>query len=73
MTDEQSIWMYDPSLPLAIIATAIYGLIFLVLAYQTLIKYRAWFFIVVVVGSAIEVAAYNLRIHSIQNQSEIVR
>ncbi|KAG8667372.1 hypothetical protein FPOAC2_12535 [Fusarium poae] len=71
MTDEQSIWMYDPSLPLAIIATAIYGLIFLVLAYQTLIKYRAWFFIVVVVGSAIEVAAYNLRIHSIQNQSEI--
>ncbi|OBS19600.1 hypothetical protein FPOA_11325 [Fusarium poae] len=71
MTDEQSIWMYDPSLPLAVIATVIYGIIFLVLAYQTLIKYRAWFFIVVVVGSAIEVAAYNLRIYSIQNQSEI--
>ncbi|CAG1984872.1 unnamed protein product [Fusarium graminearum] len=71
MADQQSIWMYDPSLPLSIIATIIYGINFLVLAYQTVIKYRAWFFIVVVVGSAIEVAAYNLRIHSIQNQSEI--
>ncbi|CEI40804.1 hypothetical protein FVEN_g1506 [Fusarium venenatum] len=71
MADEQSIWMYNPSLPLAIIATIIYGIIFLILAYQTLIRYRAWFFIVVVVGSAIEVAAYNLRTYSIQNPSEI--
>ncbi|RGP69352.1 hypothetical protein FSPOR_4741 [Fusarium sporotrichioides] len=71
MADQQSIWMYNPSFPLAIIVTVIYSSIFLVLAYQTLIKYRAWFLIVVVVGSAIEVAAYNLRIYSIQNQSEI--
>ncbi|GKU02658.1 rtm1 [Fusarium langsethiae] len=71
MADQQSIWMYNPSFPLAIIVTVIYSTIFLVLAYQTLIKYRAWFLIVVVVGSAIEVAAYNLRIYSIQNQSEI--
>jgi hypothetical protein len=72
MADQVSIWMYDPSFPLAVVGTVVYGIIFLILAYQTLIKYRAWFFIVVVVGSAVEVAAYSLRIHSVQNQSEIV-
>ncbi|RGP63484.1 hypothetical protein FLONG3_9871 [Fusarium longipes] len=71
MANQESIWMYSPSFPLAIVGTVVYGIIFLVLAYQTLIKYRAWFFIVVVVGSAVEVAAYNLRIHSVLNQSEI--
>lgn len=64
--------MYDPSFPLAVIGTVVYGIIFLAIAYLTLIKYRAWYFIVVVIGSAIEVAAYSLRIHSVQNQSEIV-
>ncbi|WZH42148.1 Rtm1-like protein [Fusarium acuminatum] len=71
MADQESIWMYDPSFPLAVIGTVVYGITFLVLAYLTLIKYRAWFFIVVVVGSAIEVAAYNLRVYSAKNQSEI--
>lgn len=73
MQDQESIWMYDPSFPLAVVGTVVYGIIFLAIAYLTLIKYRAWYFIVVVIGSAIEVAAYNLRIHSVQNQSEIVR
>jgi hypothetical protein len=72
MADQESIWMYDPSFPLAVIGTVVYGITFLVLAYLTLIKYRAWFFIVVVVGSAIEVAAYNLRVYSAKHQSEIV-
>jgi hypothetical protein len=72
MADQESIWMYDPSFPLAVIGAVVYGITFLVLAYLTLIKYRAWFFIVVVVGSAIEVAAYNLRVYSAKNQSEIV-
>ncbi|EWG42071.1 hypothetical protein FVEG_15388 [Fusarium verticillioides 7600] len=71
MQDQESIWMYDPSFPLAVIGTVVYGIIFLDIAYLTLIKYRAWYFIVVVIGSAIEVAAYSLRIHSVQNQSEI--
>ncbi|KAF6523822.1 hypothetical protein HZS61_012321 [Fusarium oxysporum f. sp. conglutinans] len=71
MQDQESIWMYDPSFPLAVVGTVVYGIIFLAIAYLTLIKYRAWYFIVVVIGSAIEVAAYSLRIHSVQNQSEI--
>lgn len=72
MADNESIWMYSPSLALAIIGTIVYSVIFLVISYFTLIKYRAWFFLVVVIGSAIEVAAYILRIYSVKNQSEIV-
>lgn len=64
--------MYNPSFALAIIGTIVYSIIFLVISYLTLIKYRAWFFIVVVIGSAIEVAAYTLRAYSAKNQSEIV-
>ncbi|KAJ4160572.1 hypothetical protein NW754_003691 [Fusarium falciforme] len=71
MADKESIWMYNPSFALAIIGTIVYGIIFLVISYLTLIKYRAWFFIVVVIGSAIEVAAYILRSYSAKNQSEI--
>ncbi|KAF5023161.1 hypothetical protein F66182_4775 [Fusarium sp. NRRL 66182] len=71
MADQESIWMYDPSFALAVFGTVVYTIIFLIISYQTLIKYRAWFFIVVAVGAAIEVAAYNLRIYSAQNQSEI--
>ncbi|KAI8680071.1 hypothetical protein NCS57_00286800 [Fusarium keratoplasticum] len=71
MADKESIWMYNPSFALAIIGTIVYSIIFLVISYLTLIKYRAWFFIVVVIGSAIEVAAYILRSYSAKNQSEI--
>ncbi|EEU40456.1 uncharacterized protein NECHADRAFT_66702 [Fusarium vanettenii 77-13-4] len=71
MADKESIWMYNPSFALAIIGTIVYSIIFLVISYLTLIKYRAWFFIVVVIGSAIEVAAYVLRAYSAKNQSEI--
>ncbi|KAF5645546.1 RTM1 [Fusarium sp. NRRL 52700] len=71
MQDQESIWMYDPSFLLAVVGAVVYGIIFLAVAYLTLIKYRAWYFIVVVIGSAIEVAAYGLRIHSVQNQSQI--
>ncbi|KAM0562758.1 hypothetical protein ACHAPJ_001598 [Fusarium lateritium] len=71
MADQESIWMYNPSFPLAVIGAIVYGIIFLVLAFQTLIKYRAWYFIVVVIGSVIEVAAYAIRVYSTKNQSEI--
>ncbi|RTE82339.1 hypothetical protein BHE90_003180 [Fusarium euwallaceae] len=71
MADKESIWMYNPSFALAIIGTIVYSIIFFVISYLTLIKYRAWFFIVVVIGSAIEVAAYILRAYSAKNQSEL--
>ncbi|KAF5962642.1 Rtm1p-like protein [Fusarium bulbicola] len=49
MQDQDSIWMYDPSFPLAVVGTVVYGIIFLAITYLTLIKYRAWYFIVVVI------------------------
>ncbi|KAF4464614.1 RTM1 [Fusarium albosuccineum] len=71
MADQESIWMYSPSFALAVIGTIVYSLIFIVMSYLTLIKYRAWFFLVVVIGSAIEVGAYIIRTYSTKNQSEI--
>ncbi|KAF4446530.1 hypothetical protein F53441_9835 [Fusarium austroafricanum] len=71
MANKESIWMYNPSFALAVLGAVVYGTIFLGIAYLTLIKYRAWYFIVVVVGAAVEVAAYSLRVYSVKNQSEI--
>ncbi|KAK1759565.1 RTA1 like protein-domain-containing protein [Echria macrotheca] len=67
----ESAWMYPPSLALAILATILYGIVFLWLTHQTLIKHRAWFFVCVVLGAAIEVAGYAIRCYSIKNQSNI--
>ena len=67
-----SVWMYDPVFALAIIGIIAYFILFVWISYLTLIKYRAWFFIVVVVGTLMEVVAYILRAYSIKNQSEIV-
>lgn len=73
MAESESVWMYNPSFALAVIGTVVYGLIFIVISYLTLIKYRAWFFLVVVIGSGIEVVAYILRCYSVQNKSQVVR
>jgi len=67
-----SIWMYDPSLALASLATALYAGVFAAIFYLTVIKYRAWFFTCVVFGAAVEVAGYATRIYSIKNPLEIV-
>ncbi|KAF4977513.1 hypothetical protein FZEAL_5992 [Fusarium zealandicum] len=71
MADQTSIWMYSPSFALAIVGAAVYSIILFIISYLTLIKYRAWFFIVVVIGSVIEVAAYMIRAYCTKNQSEI--
>lgn len=66
-------WMYKASLPLACVGAAVYGLIFLAITYLTTIKYRAWYFMPVVVGAAIEVVAYIMRAYSVKNDTELVR
>lgn len=73
MAEDESVWMYSPSLALAILGSAVYGIIFLVITYLTCIKYRAWFFTVVVVGATVEVVAYVLRAYSAKYQTELVR
>jgi ABC-type uncharacterized transport system permease subunit len=73
-TDEPTtVWMYTPSFALAVIASILYGLVFLWISHLTIIKYRAWFFICIVIGAAIEVAGYALRCFSIKNPTSVVR
>jgi len=71
-TGEINVWMYPPSFALAVLATVFYGIIFIWITYLTIIKYRAWFFLCVVVGAVVEVAGYAIRCYSIKNPSEIV-
>ncbi|OLN85251.1 Protein RTM1-like protein 2 [Colletotrichum chlorophyti] len=70
-SSEVSIWPYNPSFPLAVLATVLYGLVFVWVFYLTVVRYRAWYFIVVVVGAGVEVSAHGLRSYSVRNQTEI--
>lgn len=70
--ESQIIWPYNPSFALAVLATILYGLSFLWIAWLTLIKYRSWYFSCVVVGALLEVVGYALRIYSTRAQTEIV-
>lgn len=72
MMPEDSIWMYDPSFALAIVGCVVYSLLFIAITHLTFIRYRSWYFTVVVVGAAIEVAGYASRVYSTKNQSELV-
>ncbi|CAG9943847.1 unnamed protein product [Clonostachys rosea f. rosea IK726] len=69
MADE--VWMYNASLPLACVGAVVYGIIFLGITYLTTMKYRAWYFLPVVIGAAIEVVAYIMRAYSIKNSTMI--
>ncbi|KAH6637176.1 RTA1 like protein-domain-containing protein [Chaetomium tenue] len=72
MADEVvSIWPYNPSFPVTVLATALYGIILLAIFYLTIIKYRAWFFTTVVVGTAVEVLGYALRCYSIKQPTQV--
>lgn len=73
MVADDSVWLYEPNVPLAIIGSVVYGVLFVAITYQTFIKYRSWWFTAVVVGSAVEVAGYILRAYSTKNQTELVR
>ncbi|KAF2742563.1 RTA1-domain-containing protein [Sporormia fimetaria CBS 119925] len=71
MADENSIYSYTPSFPLAIVVAILYAIPTLLLAYQTLIKYHSWFFLCVLVGSMFEVAGYGVRAASTRKTSDI--
>jgi ABC-type uncharacterized transport system permease subunit len=72
-SEETVVWLFEPSFPLAVLASILYGLIFLALFYLTVIKYRAWYFTCVVVGAAIEVVGYAMRSYSAKFQTMLVR
>jgi len=73
MADEADVvWMYTPSFALAVLASVLYGLVFLYTFYLTVIRYRAWFFLCALVGAGVEVAGYALRCYSIKVPTEVV-
>jgi hypothetical protein len=70
-SEEESVWVYEPNFPLAVIGTIIYGFLFFYIAIQTF-RYRSWFFLTVVIGAGIDVVGYAMRVYSALNQTEIV-
>lgn len=72
MAVEDSIWLYDCSTALASVVAVIYLVPTLVLTWQTFIKYRSWFFLCVLIGSAFEVGGYIARAVSSKQVTEIV-
>ncbi|KAK3316084.1 RTA1 like protein-domain-containing protein [Apodospora peruviana] len=70
-TESISVWMYNPSFALAVLASILYGFSFLAIFYLTVIKYRSWYFTSVVAGAAIEVVGYGMRCYSVRRPTDV--
>ena len=68
-----SIWLYNPNFPLSIVAACLYAIPMLWQLWQTVFKYKSYYFIVVFCGACLEVGGYIARAVSIKFQEEIVR
>jgi hypothetical protein len=71
-THPDSIWLYDPNFPLAIVATVLYAITMVVQFWQTVFKYKSYYFIVVFFGALLEVGGYAARVASIKDYTSIV-
>ena len=67
-----SIWLYNPNFPLAIVAAALYAVPMLIQFWQTVFRYKSYYFIVVFFGALLEVAGYTARAVSVKNYTEVV-
>jgi len=67
-----SIWLYNPSLPLSIIAAVLYFIPMVIQIYQTTFRYRALYFVPVLIGAMLEVGGYIARAISISQPDQIV-
>jgi hypothetical protein len=72
VTEPDSIWLYNPNFPLSIVFAFVYLIPTAILSYQTIFKYRANFFIVVLVGAVLEVAGYTVRAVACKHLDQIV-
>ena len=70
-SEEINLWPHSPSFALAVMATVLYGLAFLWTTFL-IFRHRAWFFLAIAVGAAIEVAGYAMRSYSIKNPTMMV-
>ncbi|KAH7314281.1 RTA1 like protein-domain-containing protein [Rhexocercosporidium sp. MPI-PUGE-AT-0058] len=70
-SNPDSIWLFNPSLALAIVFAVIYAVPLVWQSYLTVFRYRAYYFSVVIVGAAFEVGGYVSRAVSIKRQDSI--
>lgn len=70
--NSDSIWLYSPSFALSIVAAVLYSIPMALQFWQTVIRYKAYYFIVVLVGACLEVGGYAARAISIKQSSQIV-
>ncbi|KAF2099714.1 RTA1-domain-containing protein [Rhizodiscina lignyota] len=66
-----SIWLYQPSTALAIVFTVLYFVPTVYSFYLTVLRYRSWFFLCVLIGGILEVVGYIFRVVSVKNQDSI--
>ncbi|KAF4879086.1 Protein RTA1 [Colletotrichum siamense] len=70
-TEDWSVWLYEPSLPLAIVGTIMYTAVFVWITYLTAFTYRSWYFVCVPIGASLEVVGYAMRCYSTQDHQNI--
>jgi hypothetical protein len=72
MAGDNSIWLYNPSFALSVLGVILYAFPTTVQFYQTVVRYRAWYFLPVLVGGMLEVGGYIARAYSASHQDQIV-
>jgi len=71
-TEEVNFWPHGAVFALAALATVLYSLVFLWVTFL-IIRHRAWYFLAIAFGAAIEIAGYTTRSYSIKNPTMLVR
>jgi hypothetical protein len=71
-SDPNSIWLYNPTFALAIVFAILYAIPMTIQFLQTVIIYKSYYFIVVLVGVCLEVGGYAARAASIKQPDKIV-
>ncbi|KAK8062543.1 hypothetical protein PG997_014640 [Apiospora hydei] len=69
--EDWSVWLFEPSLPLAIVATVVYIIATIWISYLTCYRYKAWYFVSVPIGGLCQVTGYAMRAYSTQNHQDI--
>ena len=67
-----SVWLFEPSLPLAIVGTVVYTIATIWISYLTCYKYKAWYFVCVPIGGLCQVTGYAMRAYSTKHHQDIV-
>ncbi|KAK4178415.1 RTA1 like protein-domain-containing protein [Triangularia setosa] len=67
-----SVWMYNPSLPPAVLFLVLYFFAWMYITYLTFYRYKTWYITVIPLGALLEVAGYAVRIYSVKNLRSIV-